>query len=119
MIHHREFFQDLGKRLGASPFGTVASYVAGYDAGTEHAALFGFDEWLAMRADKQAPWITLVTHIAFAGFEPPKPYSAAEDRLVVGKLFELLDAFFAEVGSLQSRRELLRQFTAWQAKHST
>lgn len=116
-LSHREFFADLGKRLSSSTYGAVASYVAGYDAGTEHAALFGFDEWLAMRSGHAGrAWITVIPEVAFDGLEPPKPYSATEDQLVVTKLFELIDQFLAEAGPLTARRELLRKFTAWEAQ---
>lgn len=81
--------------FGIKDYASACTFVAGYDAATDYAALEGFREFLIPQLDggNNLVWWALTRHIVLGGCNEPLDEDA--DKAATDGLFRLLDEFLA------------------------
>jgi hypothetical protein len=107
-MNHRATFAAIRSRTGMyihpERYEVVRAFLSGYAYAT--GALVGFDEWLVLKLGRgtNLVWEALVDDLVPRG----------DDRARIDKLFELVDEFLGQAGSMLGRRELFGRFAAKQ-----
>ncbi len=101
MADHRSFFKELRRTTGMfvlhADYHSVSAFIGGYDTALQGGALYGFREWLVVKADKgnNLCWDGLVLCLAFPDADDPFELDGSSEthRLALDTLFDLIDEF--------------------------
>lgn len=107
-----------GMYLMPIEFGSVVSFVCGYDLACEGGVLWGFREWLVCRLGRgnDLAWPALVVDALRAdpSVASALGFSVVEDhRVVIDGFWRLLDEFFTEKDARGGACRIFVSYDAW------
>lgn len=121
---YRELFASVRDRPGMyviteGRYDVVVAFLLGCDLGNAGGLLRGFEEWLLQQygGHRNVHWSGLIREIAFReSSDSPHngDFTDEQHRQAVALLWELVDRFLGESGTVHDTRKIYRGYWEWQ-----